>query len=172
MLLRDPLYNAAGDVRERVQYQALMTRHNLNSHISWLLSHQVTPLVGVPTKGSSNSTAANQTILPDTEDGIEQEQYTRIPAPVPTRQLLPTVNADQDFLRPTLPAIRDARSAQGEVLENFSQGSMGRLSSAARSTRPALISQQHQLATPASTTGSLTQNYATFLRANNGRCSP
>jgi hypothetical protein len=164
-----PIYDTNGVIKELSRYQALMTRHNLDSHISWLLSHQVAPLAGVPITTATHSTAANLTSYADVETEIEEEEYTTVPSPAPNRRLAQAASVDQSFIRPAIPSNNTSRLAQGDKPATIPHESMGRLSSASRSTRPALISQQHQLATPASTTGSLTQGYASFLLTNNGQ---
>ena len=143
-----------------------MTRHNLASHISWLLSNQVTLHGSVPGRVPTRSTSGTAFTYAGLVEGqIEQE----ILASPLDRRIAQTVNVVQDFLRPARPSTNTS-NLQPQELVGLADESMGKLASASRSTRPALISQQ-QLATPASTTGSssLTQGYANFLRANNGK---
>ena len=149
-----------------------MTRHNLAAHISWLLTSQVTPPVGVhtaPAVSLSNSTAAIPTIYANYEDEHSEDSMpSPLLSPSPKRRVVQTVNVD--FHRPQLPAkiTPPLREAQISIADE----SMGKLSSSSKPPRPGLVS-QHQLATPASTTGpagsSLTQGYSAFLRANNGK---
>lgn len=140
-----------------------MTRNNLAGHIAWLLSHEVTPPVGVHAIFSTHSTAAAQTVYGDFGEDIEQQEVSRAP-PAPARRAVQAVNVESNFTRPVAPAR--APKPIPDIAEVAANDVMGRLSSAPRSRKPALISQQHQLATPASTTASssLTQGYAAMLR--------
>jgi len=140
-----------------------MTRNNLAAHISWLLSHEVTPPVGVHAIPSTHSTAAAQTVYEEFGEDIEQQEVSRAP-PAPIRRAAQAVNVGTNFTRPAAPAR--VPKPMREIAEVLANDTMGRLSSASGSRKPALISQQHQLATPASTTASssLTQGYAAMLR--------
>ena len=152
-----------------------MTCHNLDSHISWLLSSKVAPPVGVHKRNPAAAAAAIEIEIVDSgsseeEFGEEFPGVVRIPDP--NRLISHTVNVVHDFVRPPVPSI-SSRSQLREPTNNLREESMGKLTSAQRSTRPGLMS-QHQLATPASTTtstagsSSLRQGYATFLRERNG----
>ena len=146
-----------------------MTRSNLGEHIAWLLANGVTPVQAI--------TSTNLTPAAGIVDGgcvVEEELEQETPRPPPVsaqnRRLAPSVTVIQEFARPALPStIVPKPQPQGSLGDN----SMGKLSSASKSTRPGLLS-QHQLATPASTShsaaasSSLTKNYATFLRESNG----
>jgi hypothetical protein len=143
-----------------------MTRHNLASHISWLLSNENTPPVGVPAIASNHSTVAAEVSYA----GLAEEDTNQ---PIPRASINPpvaqSVNVGQGFQRPALPSTDSQNPRVRDQTKSVVEESMGRLSSTSRSTRPGLVI-QNQLATPASTTGSssLTQGYATFLRASNG----
>jgi bloom syndrome protein len=146
-----------------------MTRSNLGEHIAWLLANGVTPVQAIT---STNLTPAAGIVDGGCLEEEELEQETTRPSPVPAqnRRLAPSVNVIQEFARPALPStIVPKPQPQGSLGDN----SMGKLSSASKSTRPGLLS-QHQLATPTSTSNSaaasssLTQNYAAFLRESNG----
>jgi bloom syndrome protein len=144
-----------------------MTRHNLAIHISWLLSNEVTPPVGVSAIASTHPTASAQIVHADTlEEDIEQEIPTASPSPIPNRRIVETVNVVQDFVRPALPSTS---RPQPREFTNETEESMGKLASAPRSTRPVLLS-LHQLATPSSTTSStsssLMAGYAAQLRGD------
>jgi bloom syndrome protein len=127
--------------------------------------------VGVQVITSTTLTPAAAIVDEGWVEEEESEQETPRPSiPAQHRRLTPTDNIVQEFARPTLPTTIVTKSQpQGTVVDN----SMGKLSSASRSTRPGLMS-QHQLATPASTTNStavsssLTKTYTTFLRESNG----
>jgi bloom syndrome protein len=142
-----------------------MTRHNLASHISWLLSNEVTLPAGVHTSISTPSTAVGEIASAGlAEEGSGQQ----IPTSSANLRATQTINAGQDFARPAAPPLNPPKLHTREGTTRAGEESMGKLASASRSKRPALIS-QYQLATPVSTTSSsLTQGYATFLRANNG----
>ena len=149
-----------------------MTKHNLPSHISWLLSHEITPPVGVPVISSNIFTVAADVGLENISgEEIHQEDFRAPPSLVPGLSVSRSVNVGQSFLRPAHPSASDSGTAFPTATDTAELASMGRLSSASKSTRPALISQQHQLATPASTTGTvtLTQGYAAHLRAQDGK---
>ena len=155
-----------------------MTRHNLALHISWLLSSEVTPPVGVhtvPAASTRNSTVATDIVYADSEEeGTEEPIPSPLPSPSPNRRIVQTVNVDPDFHRPPLPSKITSKPPFREPHNSFADESMGTLSSASRSARPGLVS-QHQLATPASTTGStssLMQGYSALLRAENGKLNP
>jgi len=148
-----------------------MTRHNLPSHISWLLSHSVTPPVGVRAPNFTNPISAAQDIPDDiSEDELEEEISRRRPSPEPSLATAKHYSDSQKFLRPTLPSTTIQEVSNQELAGNGRFDSMGKLSSASKSARPALLSQQQQLATPASTTGpsSLTARYAVFIETSNG----
>jgi bloom syndrome protein len=157
-----------------LRYTGLMTRHNLDSHISWLLSHEVTPPVGVqavlPTHSRIKEGITDEEFL---EEETEEEIIRSPPNPARNRQVLETVNVVQDFARPpTIPSSIIPRSQMPEPHPSRAEGAMGTLTLASKPTRPKLVSQP-QLATPASTTtstapSSLKQGYATFLRNNSG----
>jgi bloom syndrome protein len=147
-----------------------MTRHNLAIHISWLLSSEVTPPVGVhtvPAASTTVSAVSAETIYADSEEEDIGEQIPgQLPSPSPNR--VPTVNVDTEFQRPPLPPKVTPNPPLREPPKSFADKSMGKLSSASRSARPGLVSQP-QLATPASTTGStssLMRGYSDFLTKN------
>ena len=146
-----------------------MTRSNLGEHIAWLLANGVTPVQAIT---STNLTPTPGNVHGGRLEEYESDQDIPRPPPVPAQnhRLVPSVPAIQEFARPALPSkIVPKPQPQGNLGDN----SMGKLSSASKSTRPGLLS-QYQLATPASTSNSavasssLMKNYATFLRENSG----
>ncbi|TVY80885.1 ATP-dependent DNA helicase hus2/rqh1 [Lachnellula suecica] len=146
-----------------------MTRHNLDDHISWLLSHKVTPPAGVPAASSTRTIAAEPTEVEDLEEEIEELQRVP-PTPVASRPIPQVVNVVQAhaFLRPSLPSSIAPQPQLRDPPNKLSDGSMGKLASASRPTRPGLVS-QNQLGTPASTITSnstLTESYTKSLQAN------
>lgn len=121
-----------------------MTRHNLDSQISWLLSHEVT---FPPTVHATNTFVPTSAELVD-EDFLEAEILDQ-PRGAPALENRFQTNVAREFIRPPLPAaklqsLQDTRTVAEEP--------MGRLASSSKSSRPGLLS-QHQLATPASTSG-------------------
>lgn len=150
-----------------------MTRHNLDRHISWLLSHEVTPAPGVhaavPARSDVEQGIAGEQLL---EEGADEERIRAPRSPARNWQVLGVANAVQDFTRPAIPSSIVPRLQISEPRPSLADESMGTLTSASKSSRPKLMV-QNQLATPASTTtstapSSLKQGYATFLRNNNG----
>ncbi|RDW67697.1 hypothetical protein BP6252_09093 [Coleophoma cylindrospora] len=146
-----------------------MTRHNLQVHISWLLRNKVTPPVGVTANFDPENFDEDFA-----EDSIDED----IPPPLPSSsdssrnpRIIGAV-AEEEFVRPSLPRTKPSKPLPAELPQrSVVDGSMGRLESTRKSARPGLMSQQqHQLATPASTSGStaksLHQNYSAFLRGN------
>jgi bloom syndrome protein len=155
-----------------------MTLHNLAVHISWLLSSQVTPAVvvnTVPAISRTNSTAAIETAHAySEEEDTEGLISSPLPSPSPNRRISQSANVGDDFNRPPLPTKITPKSPLRDPRNDLADESMGILSSASRSVRPDLVG-QHQLATPASTTGpasSLWQRYSASLRKENGRLDP
>lgn len=153
-----------------------MTRHNLAGHISWLLSSEVTPPAGVHTTNTYTSTPPS---IPASSGELGRAGRVAVEEdPVQQQQQVPDRGG---FLRPAAPPPAPNLAARLQTRERGNgnstapgEESMGKLASASRSKRPALISQhQHQLATPVSTTtsSSLTQGYATFLRTHNNGMS-
>ncbi|KAF8866541.1 hypothetical protein BDZ45DRAFT_610618 [Acephala macrosclerotiorum] len=126
-----------------------MTRHNLDSHISWLLSHKVTFPATVYATNSAVATAAEivEEEFLDEEDTLQEVEEEALRAAAPARENRVQTNVAQEFIRPPLPSskpqIPDITSADGF---------MGKLSSSSKPTRPGLMT-QNQLATPASTSG-------------------
>ncbi|KAI9053676.1 hypothetical protein LZ554_002630 [Drepanopeziza brunnea f. sp. 'monogermtubi'] len=156
-----------------------MTRHNLDTHITWLLSHRVAPPSGAHARVSTNSTTAGLVNASPVEEEAEEEEETPRSLPSPTRpqRIARPVDVAQAFARPALPPSIVARTYQQEPSQALTDESMGGLKSANKSTRPGLMS-QHQLATPASTTSStassssLSRSYTNFLKDNNDHGTP
>ena len=149
-----------------------MTRHNLAGHISWLLSSGVAPPRSAHNTASLNSAAIAQApcIYISVEDE-EQEDFGALTTVALSRGSARPANIPEEFVRPAIPSIDTQKSHTHQTVENLEtkSGSMGKLSSASRSKRPALVSQQNQLATPASTTAgtpTLLQNYTNLLIGN------
>ncbi|KAH6666570.1 hypothetical protein B0J14DRAFT_705069 [Halenospora varia] len=156
-----------------------MTRHNLAIHIAWLLSHEVL----LPADDSSTAqNISNITNAPNLhienileEEDIDEEIIRQIPSPSSIRPNNQLVNVVQQFVRPPLPASVLPKSQIPSTDFSLTEGSMGKLASSSKPSRPRLLSQR-QLATPASTTStfppststaSLTQNFSNFLKQQN-----
>ncbi|KAL2064908.1 hypothetical protein VTL71DRAFT_4048 [Oculimacula yallundae] len=157
-----------------------MTRHNLNSHISWLLSRKITPPSGVhaaaPTR-SIREDPVDEDLAGEEEEELDQDVSRAPPSPPQHRGAAQVVNVAEAFARPALPALVTAKPQLHQSRQTITDEAMGKLSSASRSTRPGLMS-QHQLATPASTTSStaashisFTSNYNAFAKTE-GQDSP
>lgn len=164
---------ANGPVWTCLRYTVLMTRHNLDIHISWLISHKVTPPVGVHAAPATHSRIeagiADEEIL---EEEADEGIIRSPPNSARNRQVLEASNVVQEFTRAAIPSSIIPRSQMPEHHPSMAEGTMGTLTSASKSARSKLMT-QNQLATPASTTtstasSSLKQGYATFLRNNNG----
>lgn len=147
-----------------------MTRHNLDSHLSWLLSQPVIPQTELPSPIPNQRVATATRDISVEAEGDEVALDTQPEVALDSRQgIVRTVN-EEIFRRPPLPSnptFQPPFSGTSSLL----QKSMGKLSSASRSARPDLLSQQ-QLATPASSTNStnstLKHNYAAFLLGDGG----
>jgi bloom syndrome protein len=154
-----------------------MTKTNLASQISWLLSHDIAPPVGVhtavptaPTSAEEGGTAEDIFLEESLLDEDFEEAVLRTISSPPQNRLPEAVNVVQDFVRPALPPTIPPKVRQQEPMRSMTEEAMGKLASASRSTRPGLMG-QHQLATPTSTTStaatcSLRQGYSNFLREN------
>lgn len=155
-------FHTNGLARQCASEQRLMTRHNLDTHLSWLLSQRVhIPPVGVHAPASTQSRAAAQIVDEDIEDA-QGESIRAQPDIVPPRR---TAVERVTSAAPRPATLKTVPRPIPDIAKVLETGTMGRLSSASRSARPTLISQQ--LATPSSTTpssGGLTQGYSKFLR--------
>jgi hypothetical protein len=148
-----------------------MTRHNLEDHISWLLSQNITfPVVPGLARTDTEPSAANIDINV-LEEETEEEVSRCPPSPARARSPSGTITV-RPSAQPPLSSI-PPRQQFRENINTFETAQMGKLESAQRSTRPTLHSQhQQQLATPASTTGStaaplkasLSQSYSKWLK--------
>lgn len=142
-----------------------MTRHNLDSHISWLLSHEVTFPATVNATNAAALTAAEirEEEFLDEEDVLqeaeEEEEALRVPASA--REYRSQTNVAQEFRRPPLP------SSKSQLPDTSADGSMGKLSSSSKPTRPGLMT-QNQLATPASTSGTTSSAGSHFRTGSRG----
>ncbi|KAH8602510.1 hypothetical protein B0O99DRAFT_587609 [Bisporella sp. PMI_857] len=151
-----------------------MTRNNLASHISWLLSsNEVVPPASLHTTAPTTSTLSTATAQSFHEDLERETTELPVTEPQPTVAPIPpivgTVEDREGFIRPTLPLTNIWKPHIHEGTDDLLAGSMGKLSSASRSTRPALLS-QYQLATPASTTAGPStsiERFDAFLAASN-----
>lgn len=146
-----------------------MTLHNLDDHISWLLSNGSIPPVGRPANPAqslTDSIDAVEGIDVEFRDVLLTEPEESSEQPRSARPSTPPVNVVNVFKRPEVPTGAPRESRATSVVGSVSAGEdMGKLSSASRSAKPTLLS-QYQLATPVSSTGSsLSASYAaSFLR--------
>lgn len=145
-----------------------MTRHNLDSHISWLLSRKVAPPSGAHARFTTSTTTVEPANASPVETEAEEDIQRILPSPPRPQRVVQPVHVAPAFARPALPPSVAARTYLQAPVQALTDESMG-ITSAKKSTRPGLMS-QHQLATPASTTSSaatsssLTKNYTSFLK--------
>jgi bloom syndrome protein len=143
-----------------------MTRHNLQTHLSWLLKNKVTTPAGSHTAGFATPADLNTAILdvPEEQSSV-RESIGRRPAPVRNR-LLDQVSNAVDYSTP--PSILTPTTQSTRVTaEEPSENEMARLSSARKSSKSGLMSMNQQLGTPASTTGtSITNSYNLQVKSN------
>jgi bloom syndrome protein len=158
-----------------------MTRHNLSSHIAWLLSHEVTPRADVhaitPTSSAKPVEAENESVSGwEEEESLDIEEESLGPRDTLTTPAVNVGHAGEDFVRPPIPSVTSSSFAipQGPLglSRNQQELPMVRQFSAPKPARPGLVS-QYQLATPASTTStaassSFAQTYKRFLSEENG----
>ena len=147
-----------------MRYQLLMTQHNLQSHISWLLQHTVAPPAGLQIADSTNSRPTQRPIHLS-KDEIEQETPRPRINQSRNHRIEQSINVE-DVVRPAVhtnpPIPQPVRDLRNEA--------MTKLQSAQKNTRPGLVS-QHQLATPASSKPqlSLSASYSKSLHEQ-GKC--
>jgi bloom syndrome protein len=146
-----------------------MTLHNLDDHISWLLSNGSIPPVGRsvnPAQSLTDSIHAVEGIDAELPNTLLTEQRQPSEQPRSAQPSTPPVSVVEEFKRPEIPTGVPRESRSRSTIESVSAGEgMAKLSSASRSAKPTLLS-QYQLATPVSSTGSsLSASYAaSFLR--------
>lgn len=138
-----------------------MTRHNLRSHISWLIQNKVTTPAGVQIAAFADTIEPGFANLEIFEgEGIAHEIRNTPIAPIRNRRVeeISNVVANSHPPRPRiLTPITQSTAAPGDELAD---PEMGKLTSARKTTRPSLISQNQQLGTPSSTaSSSLTRSY-------------
>jgi bloom syndrome protein len=167
---RELLYDVNGAIWRCWPYHDLMTRHNLDSHLSWLLSHQVVAPSDAPATIPAQPRITRQDTYVEVEaDGEVPDTQIEVSSLVPRKRFAQTVNEDTSIRPALLPSNPINKSLCRETTGPL-QKSMATLSSTSRSARPDFMSQRHQLATPASSTSSssLIQGYAALLRAEKG----
>ncbi|ATZ45906.1 Bcsgs1 [Botrytis cinerea B05.10] len=138
-----------------------MTRHNLQSHISWLIQNKATTPAGVQIAAFADTIEPGFANLEIFEgEGIAHEIRNTPIAPIRNRRVeeISNVVANPHPPRPRiLTPITQSTQAPGDELAD---PEMGKLTSARKTTRPSLISQNQQLGTPSSTaSSSLTRSY-------------
>ncbi|ESZ99276.1 hypothetical protein SBOR_0317 [Sclerotinia borealis F-4128] len=153
-----------GFTKQSVLYSLLMTRHNLQGHISWLVQNKVTTPGGVQISAFTTLPVTGEAGFGDFSnfDGerIEHEIRNTQLAPIRNRRVeeISNIVATSRPPRPRIltPTIQST-SVPGDELAD---PEMGKLTSARKPTRPSLISQNQQLGTPSSTaSSSLTRSY-------------
>jgi bloom syndrome protein len=127
-----------------------MTLHNLGDHISWLLQSKQIPPAGPPYDSRETDTDDVEIIDGTSFNPVLVETEAPVPQAIPACPAPRTPNVDQEFVRPDIPSSVQEPRGVGNSASNV----MAKLSSASKPARPTLLS-QHQLATPTSTTGSL-----------------
>ncbi|PQE20884.1 hypothetical protein CJF30_00002221 [Rutstroemia sp. NJR-2017a BBW] len=143
-----------------------MTRHNLQTHLSWLLKNKVTTPAGSHTAGFATPADLNTAILNVSEEQSSVREFIgRRPTPVRNR-LLDQVSNAVDYSTP--PSILTPTTQSTRVTaEEPSENEMARLSSARKSSKSGLMSMNQQLGTPASTTNtSITNSYNLQVKSN------
>ncbi|TAQ90486.1 hypothetical protein B7494_g1178 [Chlorociboria aeruginascens] len=141
-----------------------MTRHNLDSHISWLLQNKVTPPVGVPFTSSIDSNVGAETVSVDLGEEDTLLELSQPASQNLNRQIAQALNVVEHFVRPARhPPISPDTQSTSEPKEDTANDSMAKLSSASKSARPGLVVHTTQLATPASSAG-FRQSYVNQLR--------
>ncbi|KAA8576594.1 hypothetical protein EYC84_006692 [Monilinia fructicola] len=146
-----------------------MTRHNLQSHITWLIQSKVT------TPGSRSTFATSpDTIEPGFRNWENTEQDT-ITHEISNTQLAPIRNRRVEEISNVVASSRPPRPrplTQSEPVprDESIDLEMGKLTSARKTTRPSLISQNQQLGSPSSTaSSSLTRSYKLQCNENEPR---
>lgn len=150
-----------GATKHSIPYSLLMTRHNLQSHISWLIKNKVTTPAGVQIPTFADTIEPGFANLEgfEGEDIAHEIRNTPI-APIRNRRVeeISNVVANSHPPRPRiLTPITQSTPVPGNELAD---PEMGKLTSARKTTRPSLMSQNQQLGTPSSTaSSSLTRSY-------------
>ncbi|KAJ8070197.1 hypothetical protein OCU04_000586 [Sclerotinia nivalis] len=141
-----------------------MTRHNLQSHISWLIQNKVTAPAGAQISAFAT--------LPDTigsgfgnfgnfedESTVHETRNTPI-APIRNRRVEEISNVVANSRSPRPRILTPITQSTPDPGDQLADPDMGKLTSARKTTRPSLISQNKQFGTPSSTTSSsLTRSY-------------
>ncbi|KAF5878430.1 putative family helicase protein [Botrytis fragariae] len=138
-----------------------MTRHNLQSHISWLIKNKVTTPAGVQIPAFADTIESGFANLESFEgEGTAQEINNTPIAPIRNRRVEEISNVVANSHPPhprILTPITQSIPVPGDELAD---PEMGKLTSARKTNRPSLISQNQQLGTPSSTaSSSLTRSY-------------
>lgn len=144
-----------------------MTRHNLQSHISWLIKNKATIPSGATTSAFATPPDTIESELEDFGDfgNSEREQITH---KIRNTQKAPIRNRRVEEISNV---VANPRASRSHILTPITQSTpvpgnelkdteMGKLTSARKTTRPSLMSQNQQFGTPSSTaSSSLTRNY-------------
>jgi bloom syndrome protein len=161
-----------------------MTRHNLASHIAWLLSHEASSRVDVnETIQTSSRTVeflGEECLDWEALADLQVEDSLLSPGDTQATSTINVSRGSKEFIRPpiptTIPTIVSNTTAPSQLARRLEEIQMVRQMMAPGLPKPGLIS-QHQLATPVSTTStaassSLTHGYKEFLQANGKDVGP
>lgn len=151
-----------------------MTRHNLQSHIAWLIQNKVTTPTGIQLSAFATSPDA---IPPGVgnfgnleEEGIAHEIRNTLIAPPRNRRVEEISNVVANSRPPRSQILTPITQSTPATGDELADPEMGKLTSARKTTRPSLISQNQQLGTPSSTSSlSLMRNYK-LQCLENGMC--
>ncbi|KAI0998389.1 ATP-dependent DNA helicase hus2/rqh1 [Podosphaera aphanis] len=136
-----------------------MTRHNLDLHISWLLSQEASLSVDAHPTTRSNIQSASRS----RHTSLHEEAASTTSVDQTHLRSVRSTNVGPDFTQPVHPPIPPRLQPLDTSIEP-ADASMGRLISVSRPARPGLLS-QYQLPTPNPTsTSTLHQGHANFLR--------
>ena len=146
-----------------------MTRNNLDSNISWLLSNKPIPPVGVVQTASTNSGAATEQVYANLAGASRTDPVDSSYQESPIIASPPATSIAPEFIRPSLTSNLQDRGRSTRNPQNSSTNeAMARLQAAPKSTRPGLMVHNGnlQLVTPASsrTTSTLMSTYAASLQ--------
>ncbi|RYP24787.1 hypothetical protein DL765_000333 [Monosporascus sp. GIB2] len=163
-----------------------MTRNNLSDQLTWLLANLVLNAPNAPalppahdqpgdvSQTDQPSTAPTVSTPADVNSGTHSISQFRLPTQAPTSEKFVGISQAESSYVDTAETSR----TEGRPTDRGLGGSMARLVSNPRPTRPNLVFQQEQLLTPTSTTsnttglGSLHRQYSELLKKNSVGTSP
>lgn len=131
----------------------LMTRNNLGIHISWLLTHKVTPPTGVQARlmvATTQDSFESFGIQAEDLEAFGDEDLDIVSSPVHERRVPPPPPIARPPIRPP-PRVSDASTQETRIVPG---ATVMRKHDTGQSSTSSGVMTQHQLATPASTTAS------------------